>query len=222
MTIDDVLRISQGVALTTLTDPSRETDEPAVDVATERRRLRQHLLAQRQALPKEKWRRLSAAVCAHLRAGFPQLASTCLAFCWPHRQEADLRPLIVEWWQAARPGFCAALPVVVEAGEVLVFRRWTPETPLYADRYGIPTPAEGDFVTPTALLIPLNGFDAAGYRLGYGGGYFDRTLAGWPPPRPLALGVGFEIARLPKFPHAAHDQPLDALITESGVFRLRC
>jgi len=180
--------------------------------------LRRHLLAQRQALPEEEWRRLSAAVCAHLRDGFPQLAGTCVAFCWPHRQEADLRPLIAEWWQAAQPGFCAALPVVVEAGQALAFRRWTPETPLHADRYGIPTPAAGDFVTPTALLIPLNGFDAAGYRLGYGGGYFDRTLAGWLPPRPLALGVGFELARLPAFPHAAHDQPLDALITETGVF----
>jgi 5,10-methenyltetrahydrofolate synthetase len=113
----------------------------------------------------------------------------------------------------------AALPVVVDAGAPLAFRAWTRETPLVADRYGIPTPASGEFVTPDLILLPLNGFDGAGYRLGYGGGYFDRTLAALRP-RPLAVGVGFEINRLASIDPQAHDQRLDWIVTEAGAFRV--
>ena len=84
------------------------------------------------------------------------------------------------------------------------------------DRHGIPTPAIGDFVQPQALLIPLAAFDAAGFRLGYGGGYFDRTLAGLQP-RPLAIGVGFELCRVASIHPEPHDERLDAVVTEAGV-----
>ncbi|MBL8398639.1 MAG: 5-formyltetrahydrofolate cyclo-ligase [Candidatus Accumulibacter sp.] len=188
------------------------------NAAAERQRLRRTLLARRQALSVAEWSRLSALVGENLQTGFPELASTCVAFCWPYRQEADLRPLILRWWQAAQPGFVAALPVVIDDNAALAFRPWTPASLMTTDRYGIPTPVDGDFTTPAALLIPVNGFDAAGYRLGYGGGYFDRTLARLRP-RPLAIGIGFELLRLSAFPHAAHDQPLDAVVTEAGVFR---
>jgi 5,10-methenyltetrahydrofolate synthetase len=97
------------------------------------------------------------------------------------------------------------------------FLGWDGADPSRQDECGIPT-SQGQPVVPDVVLVPCVGFTADGFRLGYGGGYFDRTLAGWLPPRPLALGVGFELARLPAFPHAAHDQPLDALITETGVF----
>jgi 5,10-methenyltetrahydrofolate synthetase len=95
---------------------------------------------------------------------------------------------------------------------------------MLADRYGIPTPSSGNFVTPDALLLPVNAFDAAGYRLGYGGGYFDRTLAALNSaqqpvrPRPLAIGVGFELARVGSICPEPHDLPLDAMVTERGVF----
>ena len=72
-------------------------------------------------------------------------------------------------------------------------------------------------MTPLALLIPLVGFDAAGHRLGYGGGFYDRTLAALHP-RPLAIGVGFELGRLASFEPAAHDQRMDVIVTEAGVF----
>jgi len=111
-----------------------------------------------------------------------------------------------------------ALPVVVAEGQPLAFREWTPETPLAPDRYGIPTPTAGEWLTPDLILLPLNGFDAAGFRLGYGGGYFDRTLAALAP-RPLAVGVGFEINRVDSIRPEAHDQRLDWIVTENGAFR---
>ena len=86
------------------------------------------------------------------------------------------------------------------------------------DRYGIETPAEGEFIVPQALLIPVNAFDAAGYRIGYGGGFFDRTLA-TTQPKPLSIGVGFELARVDSIRPEAYDMPLDAVVTEAGVFR---
>jgi 5-formyltetrahydrofolate cyclo-ligase len=100
----------------------------------------------------------------------------------------------------------------------LAFRAWSPGTVMLADRYGIPAPAAGEFLIPEVMLIPVNGFDAAGYRIGYGGGYFDRTLASVSP-RPLAVGVGFELARLESICPEPHDQRLDVMVTEAGVFR---
>lgn len=119
-----------------------------------------------------------------------------------------------------KTGFSALLPVVVEENAPLAFRTWTAETKLENDRYGIPTPASGKFVTPEALLLPVNAFDAAGYRIGYGGGYFDRTLAALKAQgaQLLCIGVGFELARVDSIHPAAHDVPLDAMVTEAGVF----
>jgi 5,10-methenyltetrahydrofolate synthetase len=86
------------------------------------------------------------------------------------------------------------------------------------DPYGIPIPATPPAPPPDVLLIPLVAFDAAGYRLGYGGGYFDRTLAALDP-RPLSVGVGFELARVADLQPAPHDIPLDRIVTEAGVRR---
>lgn len=190
----------------------------ATKAGDERRALRRALIERRLALADAECARLSAIVCQHLRERFPELAGWRVAFCWPVHNEPDLRPLISAWRAAGAPGFCALLPVVVAAGAPLAFRAWTPHSRLAADRYGIPTPADGDFLTPQALLMPLNAFDAAGYRLGYGGGFFDRTLAALKP-APLAIGVGFELARVASVVPEAHDVRLDAIVTEAGVFR---
>jgi len=178
-----------------------------------RRALRQEMAARRAALADAEHAVLSARIVEHARGALarPEIA----AFCWPIKHEPDVRTLL-EGWRAA--GVRTALPVVVAEHEALRFREWTPETPLAADRYGIPTPSAGDWLIPDLILLPLNGFDAAGYRLGYGGGYFDRTLAALSP-RPLAVGVGFEINRVASIRPQPHDQRLDWIVTENGAFR---
>lgn len=85
------------------------------------------------------------------------------------------------------------------------------------DHHGIPIPAGDEVVSPALLIVPLNVFDAAGYRLGYGGGYFDRTLAALDP-TPTCVGVAFELARAGSTHPQPHDQPMDWIVTEAGVF----
>lgn len=182
-----------------------------------RRRLRRESVEKRQALPPEMHAQFSSVICGYLRTAFPQLARKRVAYCWPVKNEPDLRPLMASWLAQNLQGFAALLPVVVGSERPLAFRAWTPRSPLVPDAYGIPTPEDGEFLVPDALLLPTNAFDAAGYRIGYGGGFFDRTLASLQP-RPLAIGVGFELARVESIAPMVHDVPLDAMVTEAGVF----
>lgn len=183
-----------------------------------RRSLRKQRLAAREALLPEQCERHSAAICAHLARAFPQLACQRVGFCWPIRNEPDVRPLLTIWLAAAHPGFMALLPVVDGPARPLVFRAWHPGCAMAEDSYGIPVPVDGPLAIPDCLLIPVNAFDPQGYRLGYGGGFFDRTLATLRP-APLAIGVGFELARVDTICPEAHDMRLDAIVTEAGVFR---
>ena len=185
--------------------------EPDEDNTAWRRTLRREMVAKRAALGDEAHAGLSAGIVGHLLTALP--APQVVAFCWPIKHEPDVRAVVAHWEAL---GARAALPVVVAEA---AFRLWTPDTKLAPDRYGIPTPISGDFIQPDLILLPLNGFDAAGYRLGYGGGYFDRTLAALSP-RPLAVGVGFEVNRLPSIRPESHDQRLDWIVTEAGAFRL--
>jgi 5,10-methenyltetrahydrofolate synthetase len=178
-----------------------------------RRALRQEMVARRAALGDGDHAALSARIVAHALAALPR--PQVAAFCWPIKHEPDVRPLLASWRAA---GVQAALPVVVAENTPLRFREWTPDSLLAADRYGIPTPAAGAWLAPDLILLPLNGFDDAGYRLGYGGGYFDRTLAALAP-RPLAIGVGFAVNRVASIRPQAHDQRLDWIVTEDGAFR---
>ena len=187
-----------------------ESDE---DSTARRRALRRDMVARRSVLGEAAHAALSASIVEHLRAVLAPPA--VVAFCWPVKHEPDVRA-IVELWATA--GTRVVLPVVVAEEAPLAFREWTAATPMQPDRYGIPTPQAGDWLQPDLILLPLNGFDAAGYRLGYGGGYFDRTLATLSP-RPLAVGVGFEINRLASIRPESHDQQLDWIVTEAGAFR---
>lgn len=182
--------------------------------ADSRRQLRQAMLAARRDLPASRVAAWSDAIVQQLLQAFPQAPGRCIAFCWPIQHEPDVRAALAAWQVQ---GCQAALPVVTAPAQPLAFRPWTADTPLEADRYGIPTPTSGPWVQPDVLLLPLNAFDAAGYRLGYGGGFFDRTLASLTP-RPLAIGVGFELNRVHSIQPEAHDQPLDWIVTEQGCW----
>jgi 5-formyltetrahydrofolate cyclo-ligase len=182
-----------------------------------RRELRARLIAERQALAPEVHVRLSAALDAVLDARLPPGTVGLVAGSCPIRGEFDPHPYLL---RTLATGGEVALPVVTEPGTPLSFRRWTPETAMEAGPWDIPQPAGGPEVTPNTLLIPLVGFDAGGHRLGYGGGFYDRTLAARRP-RPLAVGLGFELGRLRSLAPRPHDHPMDVIITEAGAFEMK-
>jgi 5,10-methenyltetrahydrofolate synthetase len=187
------------------------------DLRAFRNALRSRLVAAREALPAAEHARLSREIERHLQPLLEVLRPAVLAFCWPHRAEFDARALV----SARLPGgLRACLPVVVDNGLPLEFREWAPNSKMIEDRYGIHIPARGEALRPDAILMPLNGFDEAGYRLGYGGGYFDRSLAALDP-RPHAVGIGFELARVASIRPQAHDLPMDFIVTEAGGFEVR-
>jgi 5-formyltetrahydrofolate cyclo-ligase len=105
-----------------------------------------------------------------------------------------------------------ALPVVIERRAPLVFRAWHPEARLVSGVWGIPVPADGETVQPAILLVPLVGYDQQAFRLGYGGGFYDRTLATMSP-RPFTIGVGSAQALLATIHPQQHDIPMDMIIT---------
>jgi hypothetical protein len=115
-------------------------------------------------------------------------------------------------------GAVTALPVVVAPGQPLVFREWHPGVALAPGPYGIPQPAGSDPVDPTVALVPMNGWDEAGYRLGYGGGFFDRTLASVAR-KPVVIGVSYELARMKTIRPQVWDIPMDWVVTERGISR---
>lgn len=184
----------------------------AENSAAVRNWLRRERIQAREALDAGQHRLLSAALERHLEALLASCQPRVLGFCWPFRAEFDARPLIV---RLIASGMRACLPVVVCADAPLEFRVWRPDSAMAVDRYGIHYPVQGEMQAPDVLLMPVNAFDAAGYRLGYGAGYFDRTLAAMQSP-PLALGIGFELARLASIQPEPHDIPLDAVVTEAG------
>lgn len=183
------------------------------EVRAWRRAKRAELIEQRLALP-DGGRAEMAAVTDNLRAaGVPELANGLIGFYWPFKREVDLRPFVRE---CLASGAKAALPVVVEKKQPLEFWAWKPRMRMTPGVWNIPVPAERAPVHPDVVLVALLGFDEQGYRLGYGGGYYDRTLAALTP-RPLTLGVGFELGRLETIHPQPHDIPLDAIVTERGI-----
>ena len=138
-----------------------------------------------------------------------------LGVYWPFQAEFDPRSLVD--WVIAR-GFGVALPAVVDKKGPLEYRSWRPGEALVDGVWNIPIPEVRDVVVPQAVLAPLVGFDRQCYRLGYGGGYFDRTLAALST-RPLAIGVGFEMSQIGTIFPQSFDIPMDVIVTEA---RIRC
>lgn len=184
------------------------------DVKRWRRAGRERLIALRQALPADDRQRWGARIDVELRALIADRPGI-LGVYWPFRAEFDPRPLI-DW--AAAQGRGAALPVVVDKKGPLEYRAWRPGEALVDGVWNIPVPEKREIVTPAIVLAPLVGFDRACYRLGYGGGYFDRTLAALSP-RPLAIGVGFTVQELETIFPQPFDMPMDWIVTETGTRR---
>jgi 5,10-methenyltetrahydrofolate synthetase len=183
------------------------------DVMRWRKAERQRLIAERRAKGGDTRRDASRRIADALTDAIGEVRGLTVSAYWPIRGEPDLR----EWMAqvTARGGQCA-LPVVVKRGSPLVFRSWAPDERLERGFWNIPVPADGHEVMPDLVLAPVVGFDLACYRLGYGGGYFDRTLAALPR-KPRLFGVGYAQAGIPTIYPQPHDIPMDAIVTETGI-----
>jgi 5-formyltetrahydrofolate cyclo-ligase len=127
--------------------------------------------------------------------------------------EMDARPLMA---RLAETGAAAALPYAAHRDEPLTFRRWAPDAALAPDAFGIPAPAVGEAVAPDLVIAPLLAFDRKGGRLGQGAGHYDRTLANLRALKPVfVLGLGYAGQEVAEIPLEAHDQRLDAILTET-------
>lgn len=203
-------------------DPSDQDPEQAQDVARWRKAERQRLRAERDAMSvadrQAVGRAIAAALTDLLQARFGGMGGRVFSGYWPIKGEPNLRPVLEA---LHREGATVALPVVEVKAAPLVFRRWTPETRMVRGDWNIPVPPpEAEPVVPGIALAPLVGWTDDGYRLGYGGGYFDRTLAALQP-RPFTIGIGFHAARLATIFPQPHDIPLDVIVTEAGVVARR-
>ncbi|WP_019142093.1 5-formyltetrahydrofolate cyclo-ligase [Noviherbaspirillum massiliense] len=173
--------------------------------------LRSTLLAHRQAIPAEVRAEWDAVIGARVLAWLATHSVQTLGIYWPMRGEPDLRETYRE---LARSGVQLALPMVEVRDAPLRFAAWTPDEPLVKDALGVLVPADGRHVIkPEALLIPCVGFNSNNFRLGYGGGFYDRTLASHP--RPFAIGIAYA-SLFADFEAAPHDIPLNLVITEQA------
>ncbi|GAA5236870.1 5-formyltetrahydrofolate cyclo-ligase [Verticiella sediminum] len=189
--------------------------------------IRHRLRSARAALGEHERRSGSAAIMAHLRAGLKAHAARAgvtgtsgavrIAAFWPMPGEPDLRELLAEW---AGHGIALALPRVERRDAPLVFLPWHPGSTLRTGAYGILEPDGTQYVRPDIVLVPTLGYTLSGGRVGYGGGYYDRTLGLWRRERHphTTVGIAWRASRLDEdaYAFAPHDMPLDAVVDEEG------
>jgi 5,10-methenyltetrahydrofolate synthetase len=181
-----------------------------------RKNLRSELLARRMAVPAERLQVWRIAMDRHLQYGFPGLAKGVVAFCWPIRNEYDARHLVR---RLREQGATTVLPVVLAPKTPLIFREWHPGVEMALGKLAIPYPKAGPELVPDTVLLPMNGFDRQGFRLGYGGGFFDRTLESLHASKPMVIGVSFELGAIATIRPQPWDIPMDYVVTERGVYR---
>lgn len=186
----------------------------AIGIRAWRKAERARLIALRMALPAAARREMGERIAAFLQTVLKERAGV-LGIYWPFRAEFDPRPLVDALAGENRP---LALPVVIDKKGPLEYRVWAPGDPLTTGVWDIPIPERREIVVPSAVLAPVVGFDRACYRLGYGGGYFDRTLAALDP-RPLAIGVGFACQEIATIEPQSFDIAMDLIVTEAGIRR---
>ncbi|TIX43339.1 MAG: 5-formyltetrahydrofolate cyclo-ligase [Mesorhizobium sp.] len=181
------------------------------DVRRWRKAERERLIVSRLAVSADRRAAMSQRIAEGLDAVIGDIAGRMVSLYWPFRGEPDLRP----WMKTVNAqGGRTALPVVVEKDRPLVFRAYTHGDRLEKGVWNIPIPAEGDPVLPDIVISPIVGIDPGQFRLGYGGGFFDRTLAAMPF-KPLVIGVGYELQRIVTIYPQPHDIPMDCVVTEA-------
>lgn len=178
------------------------------DIARWRKAERERLIAGRLAISADTRAKFFALIAERLDAILGDVSGRVVSLYWPFRGEPDLRPWLASLF--ARGG-TPALPVVVEKARPLVFRAYRPGDRLEKGVWNIPVPAEGGPVVPDVVIAPLVGVDPQHYRLGYGGGFFDRTLAALPK-KPLVIGVGYAAQRIATIHPQPHDIPMDRIV----------
>jgi 5-formyltetrahydrofolate cyclo-ligase len=183
------------------------------DLLQRRKVQRAELIERRLAAAAADRERWSAQIDSSLRSGFDALDAMTVGFCWPFQGEFDARPFVQDL--IAR-GARAVLPAVVAKGLPLEFREWWPGVEMINGVYDLPVPDGTSVLTPDALLIPALGIGAQGDRLGYGGGFFDRTLAALET-KPIAVALAFELSRIATIEPQPHDVYMDFVVTEAGI-----
>jgi len=186
---------------------------PWTEIQRWRKRVREELIQRRTALSADTRRSLGKRACARMVEAVDLRAFEVLGFCWPIRGEFDVTDVAK---QHLAWGGQIALPVVVAKSSALEFWRWYPGMPMRTGIWNIPIPRVREVLTPNTVIAPLVGFDESGFRLGYGGGYFDRTLAA-ASPRPFAIGLGYADSALPTIYPQVHDIPMNLIVTEAEV-----
>jgi 5,10-methenyltetrahydrofolate synthetase len=182
-------------------------------VARWRRAERERLIRERQGIATDHRSRCDSNIIIAAEQVIGDAKGLVVSAYWPFRGEPDLRPLMAN---LIGKGARTALPVVVAKGQPLIFRVWKQGDRLVRGVWNIPVPADGVPVLPDIVIAPLVGFDRAGYRLGYGGGFFDRTLATLGG-AVRAIGVGYSKAEIPTIHPQLHDIAMDIIVTQDNV-----
>lgn len=179
--------------------------------------LRQGLLQQRLQLSPAAQKTAAEKICQLFFQQVKVPAGAVVAGYWPVRGEVDGLPILRELLR--RKHLCA-LPHVAGEGRPLEFRSWNDSTQMVMGKYDIPEPAAGEVIVPDIILVPLAAFDKTGHRLGYGGGFYDRTLAALKKEKHvLAIGFGYEMQGCDTLPVDENDVRLDMVITDKNVYR---
>ena len=197
--------------------PIAVTPSTWTEIRAWRKAQREAIITRRMAREPAERRHLSEPVIQYLHSAIDVTRYPVLGVYWPIRGEIDLREFARRHVEA---GGIVGLPVVVQDAAPVEFWRWRPGMVLKRGHWNIPVPPEREVVSPDVLVVPLVGFDSGRFRLGYGGGFYDRTLAA-ATPRPHTIGIAFADAELPTIFPQPHDIPMDVIVTDRAAWPQR-